>query len=275
MRLSYSFLIGPALSLALAVPPLSAAAIVGGPLANALPRGGDVSASPVSIGFSINFFGTVYTSLSVNENGNVTFGNPGGDSDYGVPSLTQVGFPVIAPFFADVDTTGAGSSQITYGNLTASGQQAFGVNYVNVGYYPSASDKLNSFQLLLIQSMTPGDFTAEFNYNQIQWEGGLANGGIGGLGGGSAVSGFSGTGNASGFTYQLAGSAVNGALVDGGLNSLVSNSLNARGGVSGRYDFNFVDGSLATPEPATSILTAAGLTLLLAGLNFYSRQRLR
>jgi len=274
MKLSHAFLIGSALSLAAFVSPLPAAAIVAGTLSNTLPRGGDVSASPVNIGFSINFLGTTYSTLSVNENGNVTFADPGGDSDYGLPSLTEAGFPVIAPFFADVDTTGADSSQITYGNLTVNGQQAFAVDYINVGYFPSASDKLNSFQLLLIQGSAPGNFTIEFNYDKIQWESGLANGGIGGLGGGSAVVGFSGTGTSSGFTYQLPGSAVDGALIDGGPNSLVTNSLNPRGGVAGRYDFNFVNGAVVTPEPATVGLTAAGMALLLAGMRrLRSRQR--
>jgi hypothetical protein len=182
---------------------------------------------------------------------------------------------VVAPFFADVDTTAAGSSQITYGNLTVNGQQAFAVDYVNVGYFPSASDKLNSFQLVLIQGTAPGAFTIEFNYNKIQWESGLASGGIGGLGGGSAVVGFSGTGTSSGFTYQLPGSAVDGALIDGGPNSLVANSLNPRGGAAGRYDFNFVNGALvATPEPTTVALSAAGMALLLAGVRrARSRQR--
>jgi hypothetical protein len=209
----------------------------------------------------------------VNENGNVTFDNQGGDSDYGLPSLTEAGFPVIAPFFADVDTTGAGSSQITYGNLTVNGRQAFAVDYINVGYFPSASDKLNSFQLLLIQGTTPGGFTIEFNYNTIQWESGLANGGIDGLGGGSAVVGFSATGTSSGFTYQLPGSAVDGALIDGGPNSLVANSLNPRDGAAGRYDFNFVNGALVTPEPATVGLTAAGMALLLAGMRRLKSRR--
>jgi len=278
MKISHAFLLGPALSLVLALSPLSAGAIVTGSLSNTLRAVDDTSASPVNIGFSINFLGTTYNTLSVNQNGNVTFDSPGGDSDYSVPTLTEAGFPVIAPFFADVDTSGAGSSQITWGNLTVGGQQAFAVDYVNVGYYPSASDKLNSFQLLLIQGTAAGNFTVEFNYDQIQWEAGLADGGIGGLGGGSAVVGFSGTGNSSGFTYQLPGSAVDGALLDGGPQSLVSNSLNSRGGVAGRYDFNFVNGDFVTPtpEPATSGLTAAGMTLLLAGLmRLKSRRRQR
>jgi len=268
MKLSHAFLLGPALSLALAVSPLSASAIVGTPLSNTLPNVDDISAN-ASIGFGIDFFGTTYTTLSVNQNGNVTFNDPGGDSDTTAPNLNEAGYPMIAPFFADVDTTGAGT--IAYGNLTVGGQDAFGVDWLGVGYYFDGTDKLNSFQLLLIEGLTPGAFTIEFNYGQIQWEAGLADGGIDGLGGGSAVVGYTGTGSLSGATYEFPGSAVNGALIDGGPDSLVANSLNS-GGVAGSYNFSFVDGTLVTPEPGTSVLVVTGLLLVLAGSRRKSRQ---
>jgi hypothetical protein len=118
------------------------------------------------------------------------------------------------------------------------------------------------------------NFTVEFNYDQIQWEAGLANGGIDGLGGGSAVAGYSSTGDPFGVTYELPGSAVNGALLDGGPDSLVAGSINARDGVAGRYDFGFVDGSpvTPTPEPVTSALVAGGLILIFLILKARARQ---
>ena len=273
MKIHHPFLLAPALSLAFVVSSLSAGAIVGGPLSNSLPPVDGASASPVNIGFSVNFLGTTYNTLSVNDDGNVTFDSPGGDSDFSVPSLNEAGFPILAPFFADVDPSGSG--QVTYGNLTVGGQQAFGVDWTNVGYYylPSAgTDKLNSFQLLLIQGANPGDFTLEFNYNQIQWEAGLADGGIDGLGGGSAVAGFSSTGDLLGVTYELPGSAVNGALIDGGPDSLVANSINSA--IPGSYQFSFVNGS-ETPEPGTWLMAVAGLMLLLAGLRLKTRRTIR
>ena len=47
------------------------------------------------------------------------------------------GMPIIAPFFADVDTRGSGSDIVTYsyGNTTYNGRPAFCVDWVNVGYF--------------------------------------------------------------------------------------------------------------------------------------------
>ena len=49
--------------------------------------------------------------------------------------------PIIAPFFADVDTRGDGSAPVTYsyGATTYSGRPAFCVNWLNVGYYAGHS----------------------------------------------------------------------------------------------------------------------------------------
>ena len=35
---------------------------------------------------------------------------------------------------------------MTYGQDTIDGKRAFGVNYINVGYFNAHADKLNSFQ---------------------------------------------------------------------------------------------------------------------------------
>ena len=255
----------------------SAAAIVPGSLANTLPSIDDVSASPVGIGFSINFYGTTFTQLSVNENGNITFADAG-YGDYTVGNLADTGRPIIAGFLGDVDTLGAGSGNVTYGNLTIGGRQVFAVDYTNVGYFDSNTDKLNSFQILLINRSDTGagNFDLELNYNQVQWESGDASGGFDGLGGGSAVAGFSSTGTPAGNTFEFAGSAVNGALIDGGPNSLVAGTNT---NTAGRYHFSFRAGSLATPEPGTAFSTLIGLALaalalkLRLGLNLGSKSR--
>ena len=79
---------------------------------------------------------------------------------------------IIAPFWADVDTRSTNSGVTTYGTNTVDGRVAFGVSWINVGYYSSNYDKLNSFQLVLIDrsDRTNGDFDLEFNYARIQWE---------------------------------------------------------------------------------------------------------
>ena len=174
------------------------------------------------------------------------------------------GCPIIAPFFADVDTRGAGSRLVTYGNTIYNGQTAFVVDWISVGYYNEHTDKTNSFQLILINRSDTGagNFDIEFNYDRIQWETGDASGGSDGLGGTSAVAGYSnGQAGSNNVYYQLAGPLVNGALLDGGPDSLTGHSLNST--VLGRYDFEVRNGDVivptTTPEPMSMGLLGLGL----------------
>lgn len=198
----------------------------------------------VPIGFNINFYGNVYSNLYVNNNGNVTFQSPLGDfTPFG---LVGTASQIIAPFFADVDTrTG---NVVTFGNDVVDGHQAFGVNWIGVGYYDEKLDKLDSFQLVIIDrsDRNPGDFDIEFNYDQVQWETGDASGGTDGLGGSSAVVGFSNGTGLPGTSLQLSGSAVPGALLDVNPGGLVHNYLNSdpcgsETNVPGRYVFSIVN----------------------------------
>jgi hypothetical protein len=103
--------------------------------------------------------------------------------------------PIIAPFFGDVDTRNELSGVVTYGSSVFEGRQVFCANWdgVGVGYYNQRVDKLNKFQVLLVDrsDIGAGDFDIIFNYNQIQWETGEASGGTNGLGGDSARVGYS------------------------------------------------------------------------------------
>src|SRR5262249_8171730 len=140
---------------------------------------------------------------------------------------TGVGQPMIAPFFADVDTEGAGSGLVKYGTDIVNGFAAFGVEWPAVGYFFSHVAKLNTFELILINRSDTGagNFDIEFNYNVVQWETGDASGGSNGLGGTSVAVGYSnGLSGASNVFFQLPGSLVNGALIDGGPNALVTHS---------------------------------------------------
>ncbi len=58
-------------------------------LPTTLPAGDDNSSAAVNIGFTLNFFGTNYSSLYVNNNGNVTFDAP--QSTYTPYDLTSTG----------------------------------------------------------------------------------------------------------------------------------------------------------------------------------------
>jgi hypothetical protein len=244
----------------------NAAAMRTGFDASTLARNDDGSTGLVDIGFVTNFFGVSRDQLYVNNNGNVTF-------DSALRTFTPFGLTatatnIIAPFFADVDTRNPLSSLVSYGTGSVDGRNAFGVNWRNVGYYPNAANKLNSFQLVLLDRSDTGagNFDIEFNYDQIQWETGGASGGTSGLGGSSARVGYSNGTGAPGTSFELAGSAVNGALLDGGPNSLVASRLNSD--TDGRYLFNARNGSIITeppgepvPEPITILgtLTAAGI----------------
>jgi VCBS repeat-containing protein len=133
----------------------------------------------------LDFFGTSYTSLFVNNNGNITFGAA---NDTFTPSPIGIGFnfPIIAPFWADVDTRGHGA--VYYDLDTADGVMT--ITWDNVGYYPSGTNKLDSFQLVLINEGN-GNFDIEYRYGNIQWTTGSASGGSNGLGGTPARAGYS------------------------------------------------------------------------------------
>ena len=191
--------------------------------------------TPVRLGFSVNFFGTTYTSIYINNNGNLTFGGPLGT--YTPAGLTtEQGVAIIAPFWADVDTrTG---NTVTFGTGTINGHQAFGVNWPGVGCYSENTSVLDNFQVLLINrsDIAPGAFDIEFNYKQIQWDSGQASGGNSScLGGTSAVAGYSAGTGAPGTFYQLNGSSIDGAFLDSGPSStsLIHNDF--RSSQLGRY----------------------------------------
>lgn len=225
---------------------------------NTLAANDDGSTGLVPIGFGINLFGLPYNDLYVNNNGNVTFTGPLGT--FTPFNLLSTLIPIIAPFFADVDTRGAGSGLVQYGQDTLGGKNVFGVNWINVGYFGSHVDKLNSFQLIMTDrsDIAAGDFDFEFNYDKIQWETGDASGGAGGLGGSCARAGWS---NGVATAFEIAGSASCGALLDTNASSgLIYNSLNST--VAGQYVFTVRNGEVGNndvPEPASLALLGIGL----------------
>lgn len=227
---------------------------------NTLAANDDGSTGLVNIGFTVNFFGVTQNNLYVNNNGNVTFTNP--LSTFTPFGLLTSSIPIIAPFFADVDTRGVGSGLVQYGQDTLGGRNAFGVNWINVGYFGSHVDKLNSFQLILIDRSDTGagNFDFEFNYDQIQWETGDASGGSGGLGGSPARVGYT---NGGAEDFEFTGSGVTRAFLDGGPNALIAGSRNSN--VAGQYIFSVRNGTVVTDIPEPTSLALVGLGLAVAG----------
>jgi Nidogen-like/Thrombospondin type 3 repeat len=208
----------------------------------ALSANDDGSTGSTGLGFSVDFYGSTYSSLFVNNNGNVTF--DAALSTYTPFNLTTTNRVIIAPFFADVDTRGPGSDIVRYGQTSHNGRPAFCALWagVGVGYFSLGTDKLNSFQVLLVERADtgPGNFDIIFNYDKVQWESGSASGGVNGLGGNSARAGFSNGTPAN--SYELTGSAVNGYFLDSSTTGLTHHSLN--NAHDGRYIFSIRSGTL-------------------------------
>jgi hypothetical protein len=226
-----------------------------------LPTTDDGSTAAVPLGFTINFYGRSHSLAYINNNGNITLDSP--LSNYTAFDLRGTEREVIAPFFADVDTSAAG--RVVYGSGTVNGRAAFAVSWLDVGYYPAATDRRNSFQLVVIDRADTGagNFDLEFNYEQIQWESGGSSGGTDGLGGDAARAGWSNGTRQPGTFFELPGSGVNGAFLDSNpAKGLIYNSYSS--GDPGRYLFQARNGHLSCdmPEPSTLLLAGLGAALV-------------
>ena len=148
----------------------------------------DGSFGSYPLGFSFSYFGQSYDSFYINNNGNISFGRP--VSAYTPnPLLTENIAPLIAPYWADVDTRGTGTVAVR----TDIPNQLI-VTWDKVGYYSQHTDKLASFQLVLRGSdypVPPNEGNVGFFYKDVQWETGDASSGFGGFGGIQAGVGFS------------------------------------------------------------------------------------
>lgn len=228
--------------------------------ANVLPANDDGSRGRVPIGFTLNFFGDDYSSLFVNNNGNVTFDAT--LSSFTPFALSYVPRVIIAPFWADVDTRVG--NVVTYGTGSVDGRPAFGVNWPGVACFSQNTRVLNYFQLVLIDrsDIALGDFDIEFNYDSIQWETGMASGGNAICQGGrSARIGFSNGTGVPGTFFELAGSGTPGSFLDSNTSTgLIHNSLNST--QLGRYVFSVRTGSPDVSSPPPAITHVSGFRAL-------------
>jgi VCBS repeat-containing protein len=188
------------------------------------PRSDDGSTSAIDLthvfgASGLNFFGHTYTSLYINNNGNVTFAGP--ISTFTPTTITAGGFPIIAPFWADVDTRNPSGLTTTTpgGHSTGSDLVYYSLDSVNhvvtitwddVGYFNQHDNLANAFQLQLI-GLGNGDFDIVFRYEAINWTTGDSSGGSGGLAGPAgtpARAGYSaGDGNLSHY-FEIPGSGI-------------------------------------------------------------------
>ena len=155
----------------------------------AVPRGDEGSSTVVNLGFTFEFFGSSYTQMYVNNNGNVTFGRGQQANDaIGLPQ----DLPMLAPFWSDVDTTGVGEVRLSQG-LSVRNQPYVQVDWLDVGYFNGHTDLQNTFTLYL-EDDPSGDLVM-FKYLNLEWTSGDAGklgmpGGTGGFGGPGALVGM-------------------------------------------------------------------------------------
>lgn len=164
-----------------------------------LQRNDDDVTLAIPLGFNFNLYGTIYTTLFINNNGNVSFGNDFCTfTPFAFPSATAV---LVAPFFADVDTRNTASGVV----WMKSEANRFTVTWDSVGYFGNHADKLNTFQLIISDGTDPlvgiGNNVC-FSYGDMQWTTGDASGGIGGFGGSPATVGVN---KGDGVTYATLG----------------------------------------------------------------------
>lgn len=207
----------------------------------------NITTDLVDLGFTINFYGLTTNRLYVSDNGLVSFWRPITTfSEFVLNSNIET--PVIAPFHADVDTSRGNT--VSYGRGTVEIEEGgelieckvFFINYIDVGYFSQRQDKLNSFQLVIIDrsDRAENDFDMEFNYNKIRWETGEAQGGVDGLGGTTARVGFSKGTGIPGTFYEFEGSGVPGAFLDNSTTALIARNRNSK--AMGRLRFPVIEG---------------------------------
>ncbi len=149
-----------------------------------VPRNDDDSYGPISLGWDFSLFGTIYNSVYINTNGNITF-------DYPLRQYTPDGFPISIPmvsaFWADVDTRNNNSGSIWFKVFP----NRLVITWDRVGYYNTKADKLSSFQMIIKANTAPGFIGDDviFAYDDMQWTTGDVSGGSGGFGGSPATVG--------------------------------------------------------------------------------------
>ena len=137
-----------------------------------IPEVGEIDLTAIFGEEGLNFYGKSYTKLFVNNNGNVTFNDS--LSTFTPSDITSL--PIIAPFFADVDTrennieaseggTSTGSNLVYYDVDLQ--ENKLTVTWDDVGKFANETTP-NAFQLILTDQGN-GDFDIEFRYEDIQW----------------------------------------------------------------------------------------------------------
>jgi len=165
----------------------------------AMDRNDDQYTSEMTLPFDFTFYGDMISNFYINNNGNISFGGP--FSTYSSTGFPVNNYPMLAPFWADVDTRNSESGLVYY----RIEPNRLVVIWDHVGYYAYYADKLNTFELIVTDGTDPligiGNNVA-FCYGDMQWTTGDASGGTNGFGGTPATVGIN---KGNGINYALIG----------------------------------------------------------------------
>ncbi len=222
----------------------------------------------------LHFYAGTYTKGWINNNGSLSFNSA--ISTYTPNAFPGAPQPMIAPFWADVDTRNG--STCTDGSHPSGGGYPVGATCANpasdgvwwsitagqivitwdrVGFFNCHPTPVNSFQMIVSANACGGttadggtagtNFDIEFRYATCGWETGDASGGTGGFGGTPAQGGFD-SGDSVNFA-SLPGSRTNGVAA-----GLCSGS-NLTPPIAGIWRFAVRGGQIMCPNAGNSCVT--------------------
>ena len=117
---------------------------------SSLPANDDDSTANLPIPFKFSLFGTPFTSLWVNNNGNLSFDVP-------VDEFRTVPFPssnyvMVAGWWTDIDTEGGASGTVWYKTI---GSNTFAAAWDRVGVFEDIDSGPNTFQIIISDGTNP------------------------------------------------------------------------------------------------------------------------
>jgi hypothetical protein len=149
----------------------------------------DDDSAVFTLPFTFDLYGDAFTDVFINNNGNLSFGAL--FSTFTASGFPIADFPMVAPFWGDVDT---GNPDNTVGEVWQKeiDGSTFSVTWDNVGYFSEHGDLRNTFQVMISDGTNPDMGIGNnvcFCWDDMQWTTGDASSGVGGFGGTPATVG--------------------------------------------------------------------------------------
>ncbi|MDY6837597.1 MAG: RHS repeat-associated core domain-containing protein [Thermodesulfobacteriota bacterium] len=161
-------------------------------------------AGTVSIGFGFEFFGTTYTTVTISENGYITFGVLSDPDNVSIPTQ-ETPNSLIAPFWDDLNPEHNPDSAIYFETLGTAPERQFVVQWNDVPLNADAGSRL-TFEAILFEG------TNEIQFQYLFLEDGTGQSGSGAVSGSSATIGIESPDGNEGkeISYNLEGAVTEG-----------------------------------------------------------------